>query len=128
MPRYVDFENRAERKRLMEEFRKEASGRNIPGYELYAQKMEALDALMDEYCELDVTGLPRTMTAEMKEKLDQAMRETAVAGEEYLRNAAGKAESDPSVKMKSGMPGMVQKLQGLLAKDRDELKGPVPTK
>ena len=42
----------------MEQFRKEAALKNVEGYQVYAAGMEALDALMDEYCAFDETGLP----------------------------------------------------------------------
>ena len=77
MPRHLDFENRVERRKLMEQFRKEAEGRNIAGYGDYANKMDELDQLMDEYSELDEMGLPKPMTEDMKRILLKMIQETA---------------------------------------------------
>jgi|GEM_PF-1689674 len=121
MPRHLDFENRAERRKLMEQFRKEAEGRNIAGYGDYASKMDELDRLMDEYSELDEMGLPASMTEEMKQKLIQMITETAKTGEAYLDNVKQEAEKDPKVKLTSGAPALVTMLQGMLARDMQEL-------
>ena len=119
---------RAERKAMLkelEEARKalqRGGGAGNPGFEEYAGKFEALDRLMDEFSELDPWGLPKELTADQKAALLAAMKETGAAGEAFLDEAKKKAEKDPSVKMNQGLPGLVGKLQGLLARDKSTLE------
>ena len=121
----MNIPNRAERKALLEELEKaHEQGReeSIPGYGAYAEKFKALDRLMDEYSELDPWGLPKELTADQKAALLTAMQEAGEAGEAFLDNAKKKAEQDPSVKMNQGLPGLVGKLQGILARDNSALE------
>ena len=116
----MDLPSRAERKALLkelEEARQTGLDEKIPGYTAYAGKFKALDQLMDQYSELDPWGLPKELTAEQKAALLAAMQEASMAGEAFLDNAKKKAEEDPSVKMNQGLPGLVGKLQGVLARD-----------
>ena len=116
----MDLPSRAERKALLkelEEARQTGLDEKIPGYTAYADKFKALDQLMDQYSELDPWGLPKELTAEQKAALLAAMQEASMAGEAFLDNAKKKAEEDPSIKMNQGLPGLVGKLQGVLARD-----------
>ena len=128
MPNYVNFEDRTKRREMMEQFRKEAAGRDIPGYEDFVKKMEDLDKLMDKYSQLDSFGLPPKMTAEMKKTLTDSIMETAMAGETYLKNAGQAAEKDPKIDLGKGVPGMVGKLQGMMANDLDAINAYDPKK
>jgi len=114
---YLNFENRIERRKAIEEFRKEAAGKNIEGYLQYAQAMDELDQLMEKGCELDSFGLPKPMDKAAKDELLAAMQKTALAGEAYLENVKKAAEKDPQINLKKGVPGMVGKLQQMLSKD-----------
>ena len=128
-PRYngtqMDLPDRAERKALLKELEKAhkpSREESIPGYGAYAEKIKALDELMDEYSELDPWGLPKELTAEQKNALLKAVKEAGEAGETFLDNAKKKAAEDPSVKLDKGIPGLVGKLQGILARDNSVLE------
>ena len=123
----MDFENRAERKKLMEEFRKEAAAKNIEGYQKYAESMEALDSLMDEYCELDSFGIPKDLTADMQKKLIDAMNAVALSGDVYLKNVQEKAKDDPNISADHDVPGMVGKLQNMASKDLETISAYDPS-
>ena len=128
MPDYLNFENRAKRREMMDQFRKEASGRDIPGYEDFTKKMEELDKLMEDCSKLDSFGLPKKMTEEMKKTLTDSIIKTAMAGETYLKNASQAAEKDPKIDLGKGVPGMVGKLQGMMANDLDAISAYDPKK
>ena len=125
---YLNFENREKRRELMEQFRKEAAANNKAGYEGFVQNIEALNKLMDEYSELDSFGLPKTMTAEMKKTLCDSIIKTAMSGENYLKNARQAAKNDPQIDISKGVPGMIGKLQGMLAQDYEAINAYDPEK
>ena len=121
MPERISFEERAERKKLIDQLRAEAAEHNIEGYLQYAEDMEALNTLMDEYSEFDIYGLPKNLTGEMKEKLIKAVGKVAKSGEVYLDNVKKAAAKDKNIDPDMGVPGMVGALQDLISKDLESI-------
>ena len=89
-PKGPEIGNREERKQYINQLTKSKS--SVKGFKEYKEKMKTLDALMDKYSVLNAHGVAKTMDTEAKKNLQKAMQETAMAGEEYLKNAvdAGK--------------------------------------
>ena len=120
MPKFV-FPTSEHRKQLMEQLAQleQSEDRTITSGELYRKYAAALKKLDSEMARLstpDAYGLPKPMTKEDRTKLLQMMMVTAQAGELFLGNMQGKHKS-----LSKGVPGMVNDLQGMMAKDFDAL-------
>ena len=77
----VNIPGRQMRRDLLKQLRLEEDGKSIAGYAEYLQKMEALDRMMEEMSVRDQWGTTKPMDAAMKEKLQNAVLETAMAGD-----------------------------------------------
>ncbi|MBR5641741.1 MAG: hypothetical protein IKW92_06395 [Firmicutes bacterium] len=113
---YYSLEEFAERRRLQEELRN-AIDKTIPGYEVYAQAMEELNKKMDAYSVLDQWGVAKQIDEAGKQELMEAIKTTALAGEELLKNAKGSV--DPKVQKTADT---VRKLQGAMSRDMNLLQ------
>lgn len=114
-PKGPDIGSREERKKLVDRLTKSKS--SVKGFKEYAEKMKKLDTLMDKYSVPNLFGAAKTMDAKAKKEMQKAMQETAMAGEEYLKNAA-EAGRDLS----KGIPSTVNSLQGLLNRDTEAME------
>ncbi len=116
-PKKPNFPTLAERQSIMAELLQAEQNGTAPTnnehYRSYVEKLKQLNDLMDRYSEIDeADGLPPTLTTAGQEELLTAMRETALLGEAFLADAANK-----QAKLNAGVPGMVGRVQGMLAKD-----------
>ena len=108
----VNIPGRQLRQELLRQLRLEEEGKSIAGYADYLQKMEALDRRIEELSVRDQWGVTKPVDAAMKEELQKAILDTARAGEQYMKNVR-EAKKDAN----TGVPGVVNKLQGLLSGD-----------
>ncbi|MBP3206280.1 MAG: hypothetical protein J6M66_12765 [Lachnospiraceae bacterium] len=118
----AEFPSYLERQTLMEDLKRlEREGVAPESKEIYQQyisNLEHLNALMDQYSELDEEfGVPPALDARGKEQLLQAMYETAVAGETFLANAQIK-----NGKVMNRISAVVGRLQGMLSQDHAMLR------
>ena len=119
--------DRAARKAMLAELekaRQQGLNPEMPGYAQFAEylgRMQTLDTIMDEFSALDPWGLPKKLTAEQKELLEEAMRKTALAGEDFLEEVK-KAAPEKEAQMNKGLSGMVGMLQGILSHDYSTLQ------
>ena len=116
-PKKPNFPTLAERQSIMAELLQAEQNGTAPTnnehYRSYVEKLKQLNDLMDRYSEInEADGLPPTLTTAGQEELLTAMRETALLGEAFLADAANK-----QAKLNAGVPGMVGRVQGMLAKD-----------
>ena len=118
----ADQTGRAERKKLMKDLSKFKKGSNIKGYKEYVAKMTALDALMEHYSVKNAFGVVPTMDEKAKNDMQKAIKETTEAGEEYLKNAMESKNAGQIENLKSGVPGVVNRLQGMLRRDQESLE------
>ena len=118
----INIPARQLRRELLRQLRLEEEGRSISGYADYLQKMEVLDSMMEEMSLRDRWGVTKPMDAEMQEKLQTAILETAMAGEQYLKNIR-----DAGKETTKGAPGVVGKLQGLLSGDLQTIQNYDPS-
>ena len=118
----ADLTGRQQRKRLMKRLGEYKIGKEIKGYEEYVQKMTALDVLMEKYSVKNALGVAPTMDAKAKEAMGKAMEETAAAGEEYLKNAQAAKNAGELDSLKNGVPMIVDRLQGMVRRDRECLE------
>ena len=118
----VNIPDRQMRRDLLKQLRLEEDGKSIAGYAEYLQKMEALDRMMEEMSVRDQWGTTKPMDAAMKEKLQNAVLETAMAGEQYMKNVRI-AKGDAN----KGAPGVVNRLQGLLSNDLQTIQNYDPS-
>ncbi|MBR4194234.1 MAG: hypothetical protein IKQ54_07915 [Oscillospiraceae bacterium] len=117
MPGKNNFPSREERKQLIRELREleKSLGKEISSSELYRNYVNALNALdqkMESMYELGSFGLPPTVTEEDQKKLTELLLNVGRAGEQFLGDAQEKQQD-----MNTGMPRLVNRIQGMLAKD-----------
>ena len=105
---------RSQRKSLMKELNESQLGRGIKGFQEYAEKMNQLDALMEKYSVPNSFGAVEMLDPKAREAMLKAMRETAEAGEEYLKNAMAAKDEGKIADLKKGLPAVVNRLQGTL--------------
>ncbi|MBQ6115845.1 MAG: hypothetical protein IJL08_00805 [Oscillospiraceae bacterium] len=108
---------RAQQRELLMQLRREQEGKSIPGYADYLQKMEKLDSEMERLSRRDSWNTAKPMDAADQERLQNMIRETAMAGETYLENVRKTEKDGKKISMKKGAPGIVNRLQGVLARD-----------
>ena len=128
---YLPTPDRAARKQMLKDFeaiKHDGKMQKVTGYLQYLTQLKELDEKMDQLSSLDAWGLPKPLTAEDKEALERQMKETAIAGEIFLKNAKAAAEKDESIKMDKGVPGMVGRLQGMLSHDHEAMQAYDPVK
>ena len=118
----ADQTGRAERQKLMKNLRAYKIGSKIKGYQEYVAKMTALDALMEQYSVKNAFGAVPAMDEDAKKRMQQAIKETAEAGEEFLKNAAEAKDAGQVENLKNGVPGVVNRLQGMLQRDQQSLE------
>ena len=114
----LNFPSRAQRKALLKELldkEQDPQAAQNEFFQDYLQAMKKLDAKMEELSAEDEKGVPKNLTKEDAEKLSGMMLDAATYGERYL---AFNMEGD---KPAAGLPTMVDKLQGLMAKDYEAL-------
>lgn len=120
MPRKkLDFPGRRQRRQLLDQLREleRAEGKEFTDNELYQQYQKALAALddrMEELSETDERGLPKPLTDETRQELQNLMITAATAGETFLAKM-----QEQKVSLTKSVPGMVNTLQGLMASDYD---------
>ncbi len=124
----VDQTGRDERKKLMKNLSEYKIGSNIEGYREYVAKMTALDALMEQYSVKNAFGVVPTMDEKAKEDMQKAIKETSEAGEVFLKNAMEARNAGQIENLKSGVPGVVNRLQGMLHRDQEALEQYDPKK
>lgn len=117
MPGKSTFPSRTERKQLIEELREleKSLGKEITSSELYQNYVNALNALdqkMESLYELGSFGLPPTVTEKDKNELTELLLSVGRAGEQFLGDAQEKQQD-----LNRGMPRLVDRIQGMLAKD-----------
>jgi len=117
---------RGRRKNLMKELNESQLGKNIKGFQEYAEKMNQLDALMEKYSVPNSFGAVEMLDPEAREAMLKVMRETAEAGEEYLKNAMAAKEEGKIIDLKKGLPAVVNRLQGMLSRDMEALEQSAP--
>ena len=116
----LEFPSRADRKKLLEEIRNtikenpEAAADQL--FKEYAESLEALDKKMDALSATDENGIPKYLTAEDAEDLKKDLVDTAQRGEFYIASQMFQNKD-----LTTGVPGMVNNLQGLMSKDFDAL-------
>ena len=115
------FPSLAERKSLMAQLleaeQKGTAPTNNEHYRAYAASLKAINEKMDSYSRIDeADGLPPTLDDNGKLDLLNAMRGTAILGETFLADVANHKGN-----LKSSVPDVVGKLQGMLSKDFDLL-------
>ncbi|MCR5212992.1 MAG: hypothetical protein K6E10_01120 [Eubacterium sp.] len=121
MPNSYSFPSKRNRRKLIEELKAKAlqNGQDIDedeSYQKYIGLMNQLDEKMDNLYEYDEDGIPASLTQEDKDTLLELISKTAVAGEDFLANMGAKGKD-----IKKGLPGIVNNLQGLMARDFDAL-------
>ncbi len=121
MPKF-HFPSKEERESLIRQMRELTTGQNqnltsLPEYQKYIQSMKALDDMMADCYQPDENGIPKALTKEDSERLQEAIIKTAHNGEAFLATAIGNYNANPN----QGLPGVVDKLQNLLSKDFDAL-------
>lgn len=114
--------SRQNRRELIRQLRMEQEGKTIPGYAEYLTQMESLDTLMESLSTRDSWGVTKPLTDDDKQKLTEAIQNTAMAGETYLQNVRDAAKEGKKVSLKKGAPGVVNKLQGMLAADSQTIQ------
>ena len=122
MPRntQLKFPSREQRRKLIEELQKLGKDPQLAAnesFQQYAAAMKVLDEKMDKLSAVGEDGLPKNLTAEDADDLSKTIVDTANLGENFIASAihaGGKADA--------GVPGMVNRLQGMLAKDFDALQ------
>ena len=117
---------RSQRKSLMKELNESQLGRGIKGFQEYAEKMNQLDALMEKYSVPNSFGAVEMLDPKAREAMLKAMRETAEAGEEYLKNAMAAKDEGKIPDLKKGLPAVVDRLQGTLNRDMEALERSAP--
>ena len=115
------FPTRQERRELIEKLREleASSGQALTNNQLYIdyqQALKTLDARMEELSRTDELGLLPVLSAEMKEDLQAKMISVAEAGETFLANLEQQNRN-----LSQGVPGMVNRLQGLLSRDYEAI-------
>ena len=115
------FPTRRERRELIEKLHEleTSSGQALTNNQLYIQYQQALGALdqrMEELYRTNDRGLPPVVSAETKEDLQTLMIRVAQAGETFL----GSLE-EQNINLNQGVPGMVNRLQGLLSRDYEAI-------
>ena len=85
-------------------------------------KMTALDALMEQYSVKNAFGAVPAMDEDAKKRMQQAIKETTEAGEEFLKNAVEAKDAGQIENLKNGVPGVVNRLQGMLQRDQQALE------
>lgn len=113
--------SRQQRKALIRQLRSEQAGKSVPGYGEYLQKIEQMDSLMEDLSRRDSWGVTPPLRAEDRDRLQEAIREAAMAGEEYLKNVREAEDKAKNHDLKKGIPGVVDQLQGLMANDMQTL-------
>ena len=110
--RVTGFPGIDERRALMEQL-KEIDSDKSEQFHAYVEAIRKLDQLMEAYSRTDLhTDLAPTLDDKDKEKLMEAIRQTAIAGESYLA-----AEENNRGKLPEGAPGLAEELQSLLFLD-----------
>ena len=120
MPKQT-FQTRTERRQLVDELREleKNQGKEIAGtklYKDYIQALSRLDQKMEKLYELGIDGLPATVTKDDKTELLSLLVDVGKCGEQFLSNAQ-KEKQD----LNAGIPRIVGRLQGMLAKDHQVL-------
>ena len=131
----LDFPSRLELKRQLaaiEENYKKAMPEQDLGYKAFAESMHKLTDKMDEYSELDPWGMPVKLDPEKKAALLSAYDDAAKNGESYLKKVKEHAESgsraanrQPNL-LTTGVPGMVNQLLDVMAKDTTAIRSHDP--
>ncbi|MBQ1677934.1 MAG: hypothetical protein II062_00180 [Oscillospiraceae bacterium] len=116
MPK-VNFIPREERRALLEELQRltERLGPEEASSELFQSCKNALHTVeetMESLCELGPNGLPPILTLERRETLLNQLTAAGAAGEKYLTDARQSGK-----RLDEGIPGLISKLQPLLALD-----------
>ena len=116
------FPSLAERQSIMEELKKaQDEGKGVAAsehYKNYIDQLTQLNAIMDQYSVIDEQfGLPPTLDQKGKQSILEAMEKTAKAGETFLADAKNK-----DANLKAGIPGIVGRIQGMLAQDFETLE------
>ncbi len=118
----INIPERQLRRELLEQLRLEEEGKSIEGYAEYLQKIITLDQMMENMSVRDQWGITKPMDDTMKEELQNAILDTAMAGERYMKNVRN-AKKKETV----GIPNVVSKLQGLLSGDLQILENYDPS-
>ena len=122
----LDFPSRAKRKALLEELKARLSDPEASKNEFlrdYMNAMVELDKRMEELsAEDEKTGIPKNLSAEDAQDLCRLMLSAGAHAENYLVCNLKNGKVAP------GVPQMVDKLQGLMAKDYEALAEYDPAK
>ena len=126
MPQY-HFPTKEERQALIREMQALQGGENqklsaSKEFVAYNQALQDLDRMMSEYSSPGENGIPKELSEEDSERLQQSIVTTAQAGETFLAAAAGQY----GAKLTAGLPGVVNKLQNVLSRDYDALSSYEP--
>ncbi len=121
MPQF-HFPTIEERQALIREMQQLQGGDNqklseSKEFQEYYKALQELDRLMGEYSAPKENGIPRELSQEDSERLQQTIVTTAQAGETFLAAAAGQY----GAKLTAGLPGVVNKLQNVLSRDFDAI-------
>lgn len=116
MPK-VNFIPREERRAILEELQRltERLGPEEAASELfqsYKNALHTVEETMESLYELGPNGLPPILTQERREALLNQLTAAGAAGEKYLTDARERGKNPDE-----GIPGMISKLQPLLALD-----------
>ena len=120
MPGYV-FPTEKERLKLFSDLEtlEEENGIEFSGndlYKNYKDSIKSLDEMMRNLSGEDEDGLPIVIDEEKKDELIKAIQNTAKAGELFLAKMR-----EEKKKLNEGIPGVVNKIQGMISKDYDTL-------
>ena len=107
------FPTQNERQQLLKQLREmEQPYTDSQLYKNYQESLARLEACMDELCAVNEKGICDPLTREAGEDLLKLMIRTAEAGETFLGSLEDQEKS-----LKTPVPGMVNKLQGIMARD-----------
>ena len=113
----IEMPGRTQRRELLRQLQFEQEGKSIPGYAEYLAQIQALDEMMEGLSVRNEWGFSEPISQNDKEKLQEAIQNTAMAGEKYLQNVKDARKEGKKVSLTSGAPGVVRKLQGIISND-----------
>lgn len=117
---YKSFPSKKERESLMEQLKQLEDERDPltsrDHYKNYVSSLKQLNEIMDHYYTPDAEGNVDTLEQDGKDKLMEAIIETATLGETFLADIANNGKN-----LNKGVPGIVSSVQSMMSQDYETL-------